>query len=87
MGPPVHGFGRRSRQTLCSVSRDVALVFAGPDLALEPADRVRRSHISVPLDRLVPRPRSSFIETVVHDDRSPRLQLLGALRVALLPQH
>ena len=47
-----------------SVSRAVAVVFGGPDLALEPANRVRRSHSSPLSDRFVPRSRSSFIETV-----------------------
>ena len=47
------------------------IVFGGPDLALEPANRVRRSHCSAPSDRFVPRPRSSFIQTV---DRRVRVR-------------
>ena len=51
----------------------VAIVFSGPDLALEPANRVRHSHCSAPPDNGVPRPRPSFVKTLVRDDRSPRL--------------
>ena len=70
-----------------SVSRAVTTVFSGPDLALETVSYVRRSHCSAPLDRLVPRPCSSFVDTVVRDDRSPQIRSPGAMRVALLPQH
>ena len=69
-----------------NVSRVVAVVFGfgGPDLALETANYVRRSHYSAPSNRFVLRHRSSSVETVVRDDRSPRLRLSGVTRVALL---
>ena len=53
----------------------VAIVFSEPDLALDPANCVRRSHCSVLPDRFVPHPRSSSVETFL---RRPELSALNA---------
>ena len=64
---------RQSISLDSSLSRAVAVVFSEPDLALEPANCVRRLHYSALSGRFAPRPCSSFDETVVRDDQSPRL--------------